>query len=166
MGHIKVLSDVATAQPQLAYAAFTKSLQHEWAFLMRVVPGCGPLFQELEHAIHHYFLPTVFGVEISTAERNLFALPLRFGGLGVSNPVLMAPSLLDSSVRSTVTLVHSIVGATTFELDAHLETVSNARTYHHKHMDIIYTNEFDKLIHLSSILFCEPENSIFPPGFL
>ena len=66
-------------------------------------------FQELEHAIHHYFLPTVFGVEISTAERNLFALPLRFGGLGVSNPVLMAPSLLDSSVRGTVTLVYSIV---------------------------------------------------------
>ena len=29
VGHIKVLSDVATAQPQLAYAAFTKSLQHE-----------------------------------------------------------------------------------------------------------------------------------------
>ena len=146
VGHIKVLSDVATAQPQLAYAAFTKSLQHEWAFLMRVVPDCGPLFQELEHAIHHYFLPTVFGVEISTAERNLFALPLRFGGLGVSNPVLMAPSLLDSSVRSTVTLAHSIVGATTFELDAHLETVSNARTYHHKHMDTIYTNEFDRLL--------------------
>ena len=61
VGHIKVLSDVATAQPQLAYAAFTKPLQHKWAFLMRVVPGCGPLFQELEHAIHHYFLPTIFG---------------------------------------------------------------------------------------------------------
>ena len=146
VGHIKVLSDVATAQPQLAYAAFTKSLQHEWAFLMCVVPGCRPLFQELEHAIHHHFLPTVFGVEISTAEHNPFALPLRFGGLGVSNPVLIAPSLLDSSVHSTVTLVHSIVGATTFELDAHLETVSSARTYHHKYMDTIYTNEFDRLL--------------------
>ena len=146
MGHIKVLSDVTTAQPQLAYAAFTKSLQHEWAFLMHVIPGCRPLFQELEHAIHHHFLSTVFGVKISTAEHNLFALPLRFGGLGVGNPVFMASSLLDSSVRSTVTLVHSIVEATTFELDAHLETVSNARTYHHKHMDTIYTNEFDRLL--------------------
>ena len=58
----------------------------------------------------------------------------------------MAPSLLDSSVCGTVTLVHSIVRATTFELIAHLEMVSNARTYHHKHMDIIYTNEFDRLL--------------------
>ena len=67
-GHIKVLTSVATAQPQLAYAAFTKYLQHEWAILMHVVPGCRPLFQELEHAIQHHFLPTVFGVEISITE--------------------------------------------------------------------------------------------------
>ena len=58
----------------------------------------------------------------------------------------MAPSLLDTFVRDTVTLVRSIVGATTFELDAHLETVSNARIYHHKHKDIIYTNDFDRLL--------------------
>ena len=49
VGHIKVLSDVAVTQPQLAYAAFTKSLQHEWAFLIRVVPGYGPLFLELSY---------------------------------------------------------------------------------------------------------------------
>jgi len=141
-----VLSDVAVTQPQLAYAAFTKSLQHKWAFLMRVVPGCGPLFQELEHTTLHQFLPTIFGMEISTAECDLFALPLHFGGLGVGNPVSMASCLFDSSVRGTVTLVHSIVGAVTFELDAHLETISQSRMYHHKCMDTIYTNNFDKLL--------------------
>ena len=60
----------------------------------------------------------------------------------MSIPVLMAPSLLNSSVRSTVTLVHSIVGPTTFELDAHLETVSIVRTYHHKHSYSICTAIF------------------------
>jgi len=123
----------------------TKSLQHEWAFLMRAVPGCGPLFLELEHAIQH-FLPTIFGMEISTAERDLFALPLQFGGLGMGNPVSMASCLFDSSVCGTVTLAYSIVGAATFKLDAHLETVSEARTYHHKCMDNIYTNDIDKLL--------------------
>ena len=52
VGHIKVLSDVAVTQPQLVYAAFTKSLHHEWAFLMRIVLGCGPLFLELKYTIH------------------------------------------------------------------------------------------------------------------
>jgi len=138
VGNIKVLSDVAVTQPQLAYAAFTKSLQHEWAFLMRVVPGCEPLFLELEHTILHQFLPTIFGVEISTAECDLFALSLHFGGLRVGNPVSIASCLFDSSVRGTVTIVHSIVGAATFELDAHLETVSQARTHHCKCMDTVY----------------------------
>jgi len=63
VGHVKVLSDVAVTQPQLAYAGFTKSLQHKWAFLMCVIPGCGPLFLELEHVIQHDFLPTVFDME-------------------------------------------------------------------------------------------------------
>ena len=76
----------------------------------------------------------MFGAEISIDECNLFALPLWFGRLGVSNPVPMAPSLLDSSVRGTVTLVRSIVGATTFEFDAHFEMVSNTRIYHQKHL--------------------------------
>jgi len=34
VGHIKVLSYVTVIQPQLAYVASIKSLQHKWAFLM------------------------------------------------------------------------------------------------------------------------------------
>jgi len=85
-------------------------------------------------------------MEISTAEHDLFALPLQFGGFGVGNPVSMVSCLFYSSACGTVTLVHSIVDTATFELDAHLETVSEARTYHHKCMDTIYTTDFDKLL--------------------
>jgi len=61
----------------------------------------------------------------------------------MSNPVSQASCLFDSSVCGTVTLVHSIVGAAVFELDACLEIVSDIRMYHHKCMDIIFTNDFD-----------------------
>ena len=85
-------------------------------------------------------------MEISTTVCDFFALPLHFGRLGVGNPVSMASCLFGSSVCGTVRVVHSIVGAATFELDAHLETVSQARIYHHKCMDTSYTNDFDKLL--------------------
>ena len=85
-------------------------------------------------------------MEISTVERDLFALPLLLGGLGVGNPVSMASCLFDSSACGTVTLVHSIVGAATFLLDVQLKIVSQARMYHHKCMDTIYANDFDKLL--------------------
>ena len=113
---------------------------------MHVVPGCGPFFLELERVLQQQFLPPIFGVEMSPAECDLFALPLRFGGLGVANPVSVASSLFESSVRGTVTLVQSITGTTKFELDAHLETVSGARIHYHKYMDTIYTVDFDKLL--------------------
>jgi len=76
-------------------------------------------------------------MEISTVECNLFALPLRFSGLGVSNPVSFALCLFDLSVCGTVILVHFIFGAATFESDAHLESVSDARMHHQKCMDLI-----------------------------
>ena len=64
----------------------------------------------------------------------------------MSNPVSMASCLFDSSFHGIVTLVHSIVGAATFELDAHLETVSQARAHLHKCMDTLYTSDFEKLL--------------------
>ena len=76
VGHIDLLSEAALTQPQLAYAALSRSLQHEWTFLLRVVPQCGQLFQELEMSLFSRFLPAMFGVEVSAVERRLFALPL------------------------------------------------------------------------------------------
>ena len=65
---------------------------------MRVTPGSGPLLAELEQCC---FLPALFSVEVSATERQVFALPLRFGGLGVSNPVDITKLCFDSSVQST-----------------------------------------------------------------
>ena len=76
VGHINVLAEAASTQPQLAYATLTKSLQHEWNFLLRVVFQCGPLFRDLELSLFSRFLPAMFGLEVSAAERRLFALPL------------------------------------------------------------------------------------------
>jgi len=138
-GHINVLADVALTQLQLAYAALVHSLQHEWTFLLCVIPHCGPLLGELERLLASHFLLALFGVEVSVAERDLLALPLRLGGLGVSNLVSSASYFYDSSIHSTVVLVKSLVSATLFELDAHLEAVSIAKVDHWKLMDSVFT---------------------------
>ena len=53
---------------------------------MRVIPGCNAFLAELEHCLSSCFLPALFGVEVSVAERQLFSLPFRMGCLGLSNP--------------------------------------------------------------------------------
>ena len=67
VGHGNALAGAAVTQPQLAYAALSRSLQHKWNFLMCVVLQCGQLFQELEISLF-CFLPAMFGVEVSVVE--------------------------------------------------------------------------------------------------
>ena len=76
MNYVNTFSDIALIQPQLAYTAVTRSLQHEWTFLLRVLPDCGLLFQDLESSLASNFSPALFGVEVSSVECNLFSLPL------------------------------------------------------------------------------------------
>jgi len=52
---------------------------------MRVICNCGLLFYELENCLSSIFIPALFGIEVSLAERQLFSLPLREGGLGIFN---------------------------------------------------------------------------------
>ena len=130
--YVRTFAAIASSQPQAAFVAVTKSLQFEWTFLLRVIPGCGPLMTELENCFALYFLPALFGVEVSAAERRLFALPLRYGGLGVSNPVIMANVCFDSSVHFTSFLRDSILGSATIELDAHISSVRSARQLEQK----------------------------------
>ena len=148
VGHINVLAEAASTQPQLAYAALTKSLQHEWNFLLRVVPQCSPLFHDVEMSLCSRFLPAMFGLEVSAAERRLFALPLRLGGLGICNPVSLASHLYDSSVKCTEHLIKSIVGLENFELDSHFECVAINKVTHRRQMSVVFDDEFGQLLPL------------------
>ena len=123
-----------------------RSLQHEWSFLPSVVPVCGALFQELELVLGSAFLPALFGVEISAVERDLFSLPLRMGDLAVVNPVTAAPQFYDSSLSSTASLVKLITGVATFELDAHIETVSLSRDQGRVLLAELFSARFDSLL--------------------
>ena len=66
--HVDLLAVAAVTQPPLAYAALSRSLQHEWKFLLCVVLQCSQLFQVLELSPFSQFLPAMFGVEVSAVE--------------------------------------------------------------------------------------------------
>ena len=44
------------------------------------------IFEPLENAIRDPLIPALVGREVSEAERQILALPLRHGGLGLINP--------------------------------------------------------------------------------
>jgi len=80
----------AQTQPQASYSAFTHGFSSKWTFFLRTTPGVAESFLPLEEVIRHHFLPRLVCHPPNDVERFLFALPAHLGGLGISNPCVIA----------------------------------------------------------------------------
>ena len=106
---IKQLANIAQVQPHAAYSAYTHGLSSRWTFLTRTIPGIAHLLQPLEDAIHQHLIPALTGrPPCSREERDLLALPVRLGGLGISNPASTSIRVFEASLRLTSPLVTAI----------------------------------------------------------
>uniref|UniRef100_A0A0K8TJ54 Reverse transcriptase domain-containing protein n=2 Tax=Lygus hesperus TaxID=30085 RepID=A0A0K8TJ54_LYGHE len=106
--HTEKFAVAAQDSPQAVHAAFTKSLQFEWAFTQRVIEGCSNEYLPLWEAIRKRLMPAITGREVSETEGNLMSLPARLGGLGISNPIDSAQAFRISQ-RSCELLSASII---------------------------------------------------------
>lgn len=105
---VERLAKVAAFQPQAGYVALAKSLQFEWSFVQRVIPGCGNSLERVQECICRAFWPAVFGDSVSEVESQLFSLPTKCGGLGVRNPIGCADLAFEASRSGSSLLVESI----------------------------------------------------------
>ena len=107
---VESLSSIATSQPHAAYSALTHGLSSQWLFLQRTIPNLAPLLEPLESTISEVFIPALTGRRgCSDSERDLFALPARLGGLGITNPSLSANHQHSASVNITSPLTAAII---------------------------------------------------------
>ena len=99
------LADIARSEPQAAYAAFIHGGQHRFTYFLRTIPGMETFMKPLDDIITNEFIPALLGCDsISSVERDLFSLPLRYGGMGLSMFSELAESEYQASVRVTAPL--------------------------------------------------------------
>ena len=77
---LRTLATIATTQPHAAYTAFSHGLKNKWLYLARTCPGLEDHIASVEDVIRHDLLPALTGRAISDLEKELLALPTRFGG--------------------------------------------------------------------------------------
>ena len=106
---VEQLSKVAEEEPQSALYAFNSGLSRRWAFLQRTVTEIDQLFVPLENAIRHHLIPAIVGRQVNDTERDILALPFRFGGLGIQNPIKTAQIEYNTSKQDTSKLADLIV---------------------------------------------------------
>ena len=100
------LSEIAKHQPQAAYAAFTHGERHHLTYFLRTIKGMEDVLKPLDDIISQEFLPVLLGKNvISDANRELYSLPLRHGGLGIPVFCESASEEYNASTRITVPLV-------------------------------------------------------------
>ena len=107
---VETISSLATTQPHAAYAAFTRGLANKWTFLARTIPDTNKLFEPLEEKIRTTFLPALTGQDTCNGDvRDLLALPVRLGGLGIVNPSKQATLHQNASEKITTPLTDLIL---------------------------------------------------------
>ena len=105
------LVEVSRSQPQAAFAVLVKSIQHEWAFLQRVVSVSSDWFDRLRGVLRSEFWSCLFGSQVSGIEADLFSLPTRLGGMGVRDPTLSTELFFELSSSGSSTIVDYLMGS-------------------------------------------------------
>ena len=109
LDEIEGLSSIAQKEPQLAYAAFVFGTSKRWRYIMRTTPGIADTLNILEEKVRNTLIPTLTGHICTDSERELFALPARYGGLGLVNPTEIADQEYSNSLRATRSLCEDII---------------------------------------------------------
>ena len=153
ISNIARLAKVSDSQPQAAFAALVKSIQHEWGFLQRVVSVSPDWFEELKKVIRHEFWPRLFGSNVSEAEADLFSLPTRMGGMGVRDPTITSRICFEASAEGSSMVMEYLMGKVeVFSVADHCDVFKRAcsmRRLEQKTMDNEYLKRvlesFDEL---------------------
>ena len=106
---VRQLAGIALNEPQVALSAYNTGLSQRWKFVQRTMPGIAELFEPLETAIRQELIPALCGREVSDIERRMFALPYRFGGLGILNPTETSEREYRASKEITASLTDLIL---------------------------------------------------------
>ena len=136
---VEDLAFAAQHHPQTAYCGLTKSLQHEWNFLLRTVPNIAQNFAPLQQSMDKFFIPNLFGTPLSKKHpsiKELISLPVKYSGLSIANPTT-STTQNDDSKRLTSYLVECLYHDKEFAIADHTNYVIDTR----KSLKIAHTAE-------------------------
>ena len=107
--NINKLAEIANSQPHAAYTAFIHGEQHKYTYFLRTIGGIEENLKPLDEAINNKFIPALFGREITNNEREIIAMPVKHGGLGIRMVGENSEAAHCASQRITTPLVEQII---------------------------------------------------------
>ncbi len=89
---IETLVRIAVRFPQTAYAGLVSSLQAEWQYICRILPGAGQYLEPVESALWEKFIPALLQVSepVDDVFFQLLSHGVKMGRIAIKNPVTSA----------------------------------------------------------------------------
>ena len=107
---IEQLSLIAHSQPHAAFAVLNHGLTSKWLYFFRTIPLLSGQLTHLESKIRSHLLPALTGKSApNDSERDLMALPVRSGGLGIRDPTKQAEVEFSASVQICSPMVKNML---------------------------------------------------------
>ena len=125
---LEKLSEIAKAEPHVAYAAYIHGEQHRYTYFARTLKDISENLQPIDEIIENSFLPALFGRNITEKEREMLSLPVREGGLGIRNIHMQASQNYHTSRRITAPLINRIKQQSDFLPDKEVIDLARTRT--------------------------------------
>ena len=143
---VEMLAEIGKEEPQAAYCAYIKGMSHRWAFVQRTIGNISELFSPLEKVIRNTLLPSILGREISDTERCLLALPIRYGGLAIANPIETADREYNSSLKVTSPLSNLIQNQDDDIENLDREEVDRAKKDLRREKEALFDSQYKEII--------------------
>ena len=121
------LADAAVKYPHSAHTVLTKSLQHEWGYILRVVSESENFLHPLKDALFDLFIPQLTDMNLSIDEKELMSKPVRHIGLGIEDPVFNASLAYSISFQSTKMLTDAIRNNDTVDLEMYENDIKDKK---------------------------------------
>ncbi len=143
---IRSLTEIASREPQLAYSAFLFGASKRWTFVARTTPDITEDLKKLDWLISETFVPALIGKEyVTDTMRDVFRLPAKLGGLGISNISQTADLEYKNSLHMTEELTDLIYKqGSSMDLDqkrmekAKVEIKKQNHNFHQSRRDELY----------------------------
>ena len=110
---LKVLSTIAKSQPHVAYTGYTHGMKHKFTYFIRTLEGIAEALTPIDEVLNNDFIPALFGTQITEADRELLALPIKDGGLGIPLINTSASTSREASIMLTKPLTTAIINQST-----------------------------------------------------
>ena len=117
---VEQLVNAGRSQPHLLFASHTHSQQHKPTYIQRTVIAKSSEFAPLEHTIRTELLPEITPwVALNDQQREVMAMPVRSGGIGITDPTQTAALNHQVATTATSVLVKALLGKQQWNAEDH-----------------------------------------------